>query len=157
MEFNKVPSIIFNQNENKCQNASFHPMFRLHFGCMKFERSLTPIEVKTNKIRKRKGNRPDMKFRHALSAPEWRTYLEDQDSLKKRSLMEKKRKHLESIEKNKKEEEEKKKKLKLLREEEKKKKDEVKEKQLEEKKIRKMEKLEEERTKKNLIQLEKNK
>ena len=116
---------------------------------MKFERSLTPIEVKTNKLRKRKGNRPDMKFRHALSAPEWRTYLEHQESLKKRSLMEKKRKHLESIEKKKKkkEEEEKKKKLKLLREEEKKKKDEVKEKQLEEKRIRKMEKLEGERTK----------
>ena len=91
------------------------------------------------------------KFRHALSAPEWRTYLEHQESLKKRSLMEKKRKHLESIEKKKKkkEEEEKTKKQKLLREEEKKKKDEVKEKQLEEKRIRKMEKLEEERTKKN--------
>ena len=53
-----------------------------------------------------------MKYQHALSAPEWRKYLEDQENLKITNLMEKKRKHQECIEKKKKkkEEEEKKKK-----------------------------------------------
>ena len=47
-----------------------------------------------------------MKYRHALSAPEWRKYLEGQENLKITNLMEKKRKHQECIEKKKKKKEE---------------------------------------------------
>ena len=46
-----------------------------------------------------------MKYWHALSAPKWRKYLEDQENLKITNLMEKK-KHQECIEKKKKKKEE---------------------------------------------------
>ena len=49
-----------------------------------------PLEEKEDTLRKRKGNWPDMKYRHALSAPKWRKYLEDQENLKITNLMEKK-------------------------------------------------------------------
>ena len=81
-----------------------------------------PVEEENPKKKiRRKNLKPEMRFRHALSAPEWRKYLEEQENEKRQIEEEKKRKFRERVEqrKKKKEDEEIKKRERLLKEQQK--------------------------------------
>ena len=84
--------------------------------------SVKEYAVELEKIR-RKNLKPEMRFRHALSAPEWRKYLEEQENEKRQIEEEKKRKFRERVEQRKKkkedEDEEIKKRERLLKEQQK--------------------------------------